>query len=276
MQQLIRFLQKHHIFLVYLFLLAVAVMLTLQSHLYHKSQFINSANALTGNLYKSVNNFKEYLYLKEDNRRLAEENSRLRNLLLAGNSLAADSLQFFEADSTLQAAYKFIPAKVINNNYALNNNYLVLNAGKKAGVRQEMGVASPEGIVGIVNRVSEGYATVLSILNSHSSINARLKKSNHFGSLVWNRKSPQVVQLIDIPRVAPVEVGDTIVTGGKSAIFPDGINIGVIREVTLNEHSNYFVLDVQLFTDMTNLGYVYVIENLNKEEIKALEAKQDE
>jgi len=139
-----------------------------------------------------------------------------------------------------------------------------------------MGVASPEGIVGIVNRVSEGYATVLSILNSHSSINARLKKSNHFGSLVWNRKSPQVVQLIDIPRVAPVEVGDTIVTGGKSAIFPDGINIGVIREVTLNEHSNYFVLDVQLFTDMTNLGYVYVIENLNKEEIKALEAKQDE
>jgi rod shape-determining protein MreC len=44
-----------------------------------------------------------------------------------------------------------------------------------------------------------------------SQINAKIKKSNHFGSLVWNGKKG-FVQLIDVPRLASVRKGDTIVT----------------------------------------------------------------
>lgn len=276
MQQLLRFLQKNHVFLIFLFLLTAALILTIQSHQYHRTKFINSANALSGNLFEGANNVQEYFNLKENNRKLAEENSRLRQQLQFIDSLSLQTVPSYTSDSLFKADYRFKPAKVINNNYALLNNYLTLNVGTKQGVKKEMGVISPHGIVGIVYQVSDNYASVMSILNARSSINARLKKSNHFGSLVWNRKSPNVVQLIDIPRVAPVEVGDTIVTGGKSAIFPDGIEIGVVREITQKEHSNYYEVDIQLFTDMTNLGYVYVIENKNKAEIKLIEAPQDE
>jgi rod shape-determining protein MreC len=77
-----------------------------------------------------------------------------------------------------------------------------------------MGVINNLGLVGIDN-TSPRYSTVISILNVKSRINAKIK-SNHFGSLIWNGKSTGFVQLIDVPRLASVRKGDTIVTGMQS------------------------------------------------------------
>jgi rod shape-determining protein MreC len=88
------------------------------------------------------------------------------------------------------------------------------------------------GLVGIIENTSPRYSTVISILNVKSRINAKIKKSNHFGSLIWNGKSTGFVQLIDVPRLASVRKGDTIVTGMQE-IFPENINIGTIEKYTL-------------------------------------------
>jgi len=125
--------------------------------------------------------------------------------------------------------------------------------------------------VGIVDNISKNYATVISILNSNSQINAKLKKSNHFGILVWKGGNPNIVDLIDVQSKAPVKMGDTIVTGGKSTIFPEGIGIGTINSFELDPSENFYTIKVKLFNDMTNVGHVYVIENLDREEIKMLE-----
>ena len=133
-----------------------------------------------------------------------------------------------------------------------------------------MGVITSKGLVGIVNNVTKNYARIQSILNTNSQINAKLKKSNQFGFLTWNTKDPNVIQLIEIPRIAQLVVGDTIVTGGKSSIFPKGILIGTIKDFKLSKDDSYIV-DVLLFNDMTNLGHVYAIENKDIEEIEMLE-----
>ena len=78
--------------------------------------------------------------------------------------------------------------------------------------------------------------------------------------MVWNTKEPNVVQLTDVNRLAAVKIGDTIITDGKSTIFPEGILIGTIKKFTLGENDS-FNLDIQLFNDMTSLNHVYVIEN---------------
>ncbi len=111
----------------------------------------------------------------------------------------------------------------------------------------------------------------MSILNSNSQINAKLKKSNHFGILVWKGGDPNLVDLVDVQSKAPVKQGDTIVTGGKSTIFPEGIGIGIIDQFELDPTENFYSIKVRLFNDMTNVGHVYVIENLDREEIKTLE-----
>ena len=91
----------------------------------------------------------------------------------------------------------------------------------------------------------------------------------------WNGVNYNVVQLSDIPRQAPLQIGDTIETGGKSTIFPEGILIGVITKINKGNTADNTV-DVTLFNDMSNLGYVYVIKNLDKKEINSLEVLQDE
>lgn len=268
MQQIVNFLIKYRNGLLFIFLLFLALFFTIQSHTYHRSKFVNSANFLTGGIYDGLSNIDNYFNLKVHNEQLLQENNNLRNDLYAKN----DSL-YREKDSTvLGGRFHFVTAKVINNNYNLKDNFLTLRGGRKSGVAQDQGVITSKGIVGIIDQVSSRYSTVVSILNSTSQINAKLKKSGHFGILVWDGGDPNKVKLIDVQQKAPVANGDTIVTGGKSTIFPEGIGIGTISDFSLDASENFYTITIDLFNDMTNIGHVYVIENLDKNEIQELEA----
>ena len=103
-----------------------------------------------------------------------------------------------------------------------------------------------------------------------NKISAQLKKTNHFGTLYWDAKSPYYIQLIDIPKIAPIVKGDTIITSGRSSIFPKGIPIGIIHNFKLDAAENYYEINIKLFNDMTNLEHVYTIENIDANEIDNL------
>ena len=169
-----------------------------------------------------------------------------------------------------------IVSKVIHNSYNVYENYLTLNSGQLQGVKPDMGVVNSLGIVGIIDNTSPHYSTVISILNKKSLINAKIKKSNHFGSLIWDGKSTGFVQLIDVPRLAAIRKGDTIVTGGQSVIFPENINIGTIEKIYIDNQTNFYTLDIKLFNDMTNLGHVYIIKSKDREELINLEKKEED
>ncbi|HET8753977.1 MAG TPA: rod shape-determining protein MreC [Salinimicrobium sp.] len=274
MQQIVNFLIRNKNNILFFLLFAFSLFLTIQSHSFQKSKFISSANFLTGGIYSWTSDMKLYFNLEEYNQRLLEENKNLKTRL----ATFTDTTQVREfTDSTsYKEIYKYRIAEVINNNYAKMDNYLTINRGAKAGLKPDMGVITSQGIVGIVESVSPNFATVISILNSNSKINAQLSKTNHFGSLVWDGKDPNVVQLIDVPKLAPVKKGDTIITGGRSLIFPKGIPIGKIKDFSLDISESYYTIDVRLFNDMTNIGYVYIIENTSKEEISELQNKATE
>jgi rod shape-determining protein MreC len=231
---------------------------------------ISSANFLSGGVYQQINDVSEYLNLRTENEALALENARLKSLLFNTKDSSflkrLDSVKGIPADDILVS-------KVIHNSYNVHENFLTLNSGSNDGVKQDMGVINNLGIVGIVDNTSPKFATVVSILNVKSQINAKIKKSNHFGSLVWNGKSTGFVQLIDVPRLASVRKGDTIVTGGQSVIFPENINIGTINKIYIDNKTNYYTLDIKLFNDMTNLGHVYIIKSKNREELNNLEKR---
>ncbi|WP_026775703.1 rod shape-determining protein MreC [Polaribacter sp. Hel_I_88] len=274
MQQLIYFFQKFKYFLFFLLLSFISLTLTFNNLDFHKSKFVNSANFITGGFYSQTSNIAEYWNLKSENTLLAEENTRLKNLIEKYNStnLSVDSIII---DSTkYRQKYIFTTAKIINNNYAKEFNFLTIDKGENQGIKKEMAVINSKGIIGITDNYSANYARVQSILNRNSKINARLKNSNYFGSLSWNGKDYNTVQLSDIPRQAPLKIGDTIETGGKSTIFPEGILVGVISKINKGSTADNKV-DVTLFNDMSNLGFVQVVKNLDTIEIKLLEA-QDE
>ncbi|MEN9908448.1 MAG: hypothetical protein RLZZ540_1597 [Bacteroidota bacterium] len=275
MQQIFNFIFKNSNRLLFLLLLCVSLLLTIQSHSYHKSRIISSANFLTGGVYEKINNITEYLNLKTENDALALENARLKSIIFNTKDTTT-----IEKPQNLKgvAPEDIVVSKVIHNSYNTHENFLTLNSGSNDGVKSDMGVINSLGIVGIIDHTSPKYSTVVSILNTKSQINAKIKKSNHFGSLTWNGKSTGFVQLQDVPRLASVRKGDTIVTGGQSVIFPEGINIGTISKVEKDEETHYYVITVKLFNDMTNLGHVYIIKSKDRDEVNNLEKgnKKDE
>ncbi len=270
MQQILYFFIKNSYRLLFLLLLGISLILTIKSHSFHRSEYINSANAITGGIYENINSSKEYLGLKIQNEILAEENARLKSILfnkkdtiIAQKSILStgiDSLQF-----------NVTKGKVIKNMFNTRENYLTLNIGKKDGIKTDMGVINEKGIIGIIEKTSNSYATVLSVLNTKSRINAKVKNSNHFGTLVWDGKNVGYVQLIDVPRLAKLHIGDSIVTGSDSDIFPENIPIGKIESAVVNSETNYYTINIRLFNDMTSLGYISVIGNKLKEEKDNLE-----
>ena len=270
MQQILSFFFKNKNTLLFLLLELIAVIFTIQTHSFHKSKFVNSANFITGGIYNKINNVKEFILLKKENIRLAEENVELKTLLkLQGISDSTISTTVIDTINYHQK-YSYIAAKVINNEYRNSNNYLTLNRGASNGVRSDLGIINSKGIIGITKSVSNRYATVLSVLNVNYQINVKLVKSHHFGSLSWDSKDYRTVQLLYLPIQASIKIGDTIITGGKSTIFPEGIPVGTIKSFNTN-NNNYENISVTLFNDMSAISYVEIIDNLDKKEIKNLE-----
>ena len=271
MQQIFNFIYKNSNRLLFLLLLGISLFLSIQSHSYHRSRAISSANFVSGGVYEKINNVNEYLNLRTQNDALAQENAKLRSLLFDKKDTA--SIPKLDSIKGLHPT-DIIVSKVIHNSFNAHENYLTLNSGSLQGVKSDMGVINSLGIVGIIDNTSQNYSTVVSILNIKSQINAKLKKSSHFGSLGWDGKSTGFVQLTDVPRLAAIRKGDTIVTGGQSVIFPENINIGTVDRIYTDDQTHYYTINVKLFNDMTNLGHVYIIKSKDREEIINLEKRR--
>lgn len=269
MQQILAFVIKNSHKLLFLLLLGISLSLTIQAHSYHRSRVISSANAVTGGIYSEMNEIDEYFSLRSQNEALAIENARLKSLLY--NKVDSSGKPVFDSIKGIRKNDVMV-AKVIHNTFNTQLNYITIDAGSKKGIKTDMGVINDLGIVGLVETTSPNYATIQSVLNIKSRINAKIKKSDHFGTLIWNGRNAGLVQLREVPRLASIRKGDTIVTGGQSDIFPENIGIGTIDKYYTDKETNYYTIDVRLFNDMTNLGYVYIIKNKDRQEILKLEA----
>lgn len=269
MRNLFRFIIAYHFQILFIVLEAISISLLLNHNDFQKARFISFTHSITGRVYKKVNNITRYLALKKINDKLAEENTKLKNILQ--RTYRADELFFFsEHDTIHHQHYFYTSAKVINQTVNKQHNFLTLDKGSDAGIIPEMGVVSNGGVIGIVVSVSKRFSTVISLLNSDFRVSAKLAKNNYFGSLHWDGKDYRSVKLNEIPYHIDVTVGDTVVTSGYSAIFPEGIIIGTVRNSEV-KGGNFYETDVDLSIDFKSLVYVKVISNLRREEQTELE-----
>ena len=278
MQQLIYFIRKYRYFLFFVFLEFIALALIINNNSFHKSKFVNSANNITGGFYNKVSSISDYFNLEEENKELTNENvvlineiERLKNIL--------DTVQQYQVIDTSQyfQKYTYIKGKIVKNKYSSTSNFLTIDLGIKDSIAKEMAVINSKGIIGITEVVSENYSRVQSILNQKSSISAKLKKnSDYMGNLKWDGNDYNIVQLEGLPRQAEIQKGDTIITSGNSAIFPEGILIGTALDIQEGNTSVNRIINIQLFNDMSSLKNIYVIKNFDKEEIRNLESNPDE
>lgn len=299
MRNLFLFLFRFRGALVFGLLEIVSLYLFVTNNSYQRAAFFNSSNAYAGVVLARRTQITDYFHLAEMNQQLAAENAGLRQQLYPPDSASreADSVALppVRTDSLKRVRYQkpaakpdtillgqqrlaardpsypLIPARVINNALYNVDNFLTLNVGSANGVKAGLGVVAAGGVVGRVKVVSEHYATVTSLLHSKTSIASKIKRDGTFGTIKWLGDDPTHATLDNVLRETKLVKGDTIVTSGYNAVFPEGIFIGTVDSFVKEPDKNFWTIRVRLGINFANLTYVYVVTSRPKVERDTLE-----
>lgn len=269
MQRILLFLYSIRAFLLFVTLEAAAIWLIVAYNSPQGAVFFNSSNNFTGSFLSAKEGVTTYFTLGKTNQALAEKNAALMTQLTS-SLLEQDSVTF-KLDSTLQKTYEFKSAKVINNSINLQTNHITLNRGAKDGIKEGMGVFNEQGIVGRVKGVSKNFASVISLLHTDLLVSSKIKSTDVIGSTKWDGVSSQKAKLKYVPRHVSISKGDTVITSGYNAVFPEGLLIGTVDEVKQGAETNYLDITITLATNFSRLTYVYLVENNLEAELDSLQ-----
>lgn len=277
MKNIFIFIRRYFNFLFFLVLQILSLFLLVRYNATHEAVYAGVANEITGRINEQYNKVQNYFHLKENNRLLLEENTRLKNMLRIDFE-NPDSSRIAVLDSLVidtsgrQRKFTWLPAKVVNNTVSQQLNYLTLHRGSNQGVKKDMAVIGQQGVVGTVIDVSKNFSRVMSVLHRNSKVSSMLKKGNISGTVEWDGKDPNYITLRNIPKKVTVAKGDSVVTSSYSANFPSNIMVGIVTEILRDPDSNYLIIRLETATNFYNLEYVNLVENVQWEEQRRLEA----
>ncbi len=196
---------------------------------------------------------REWRDLKAMNLRLQEENARLQRWRGVALELEAENLAL-RALTQFQPAPRanFISSRVIADGGGPFVHSVMINAGKKAGVRRGLAAVSSSGLVGTVVNFGDRHSRVLLITDLNSQIPAVVERSRA-PAVVAGDNSPQL-KLLFLPQNANVQTGDRIVTSGHGGVLPAGIAIGTVTAITKSG------IRITPAVDWDSLEYVRILD----------------
>lgn len=275
MNQLFEFISRQRAFIVFVLLEVLSLWFFYSYNNYQNAILLNTTNTYVAKSLEVSNSIKEYSNLKNANQELATENNRLHELVarLQAEQIVKSNINY-KADSAVAARFKPIVAKVMFSTASQFNNYITIDKGSADGLAPGMGVISATGVVGKIKSCSEHLSIVISILHSEYTVSAKIKRNNEIGSVKWNGKNSEIVQLQEVSRYKSVLKKDTIVTSDYNYVFPPNIIIGYVRQVGIRQ-DQFYDIDLNLATNFHTLSYVYVINNTLEKEQRKLEGNDE-
>ncbi len=203
-------------------------------------------------VYKSDNEKleAEIIRLKQEARDISaykEENERLSALLELKNSTADE--------------YTSVAASVIS--YSQNEWYRVIEINKGAinGISKGAAVITPDGIVGSVTEVGPSYSIVTTILDKSSVIGIKVSRTDGTGLAEGDDELAKDLKckLSFLDRDTPIIVGDVIEASGSGGIYPQGLVIGTVVNVSANSAGTLNYAEIDPAVDFSSLRNVLVI-----------------
>ena len=277
MRNLINFLLKYNYWFLFVILEVASFVLLFRFNNYQQSAYFTSANTVVGAVYEVSGGISSYFHLKSVNEDLLDRNmlleEQINNLEKALKERQLDSIAVNSIRKMPQKDYQLFKARVIKNSLNLADNYITLDKGSSSVIHSEMGVVDGNGIVGIVYETSPSYSVVISVLNSKSNVSCKIVGSDYFGYLKWEHGDSRYAYLKDLPRHAEFNLGDTVVTSGFSTVFPEGIMVGTVDDMSDSHDGLSYLLKIKLATDFGKLSDVRVIARNGQQEQKELENK---
>ena len=275
MRNLLNFLIRYNYCFLFLLLEVVGFVLLIRFNRYQQSVCFTSANQVAGKVYEISGGILSYFHLKTVNEDLLDRNlwleQRVSLLEKTLHERGIDSARLYSLEQAAMDSLCIFKANVIKNSLNRADNYITLDKGSRDGIRPEMGVIDANGVVGIVYKTSVHYALVIPLLNSKSSISCKILGSDYFGYLRWEGGDSRFAYLKDLPRHAEFNLGDTVVTSGYSAVFPEGVMVGTVDDMQDSHDGLSYLLKVKLATDFGKVSDVRIMARSGQAEEKELE-----
>ena len=215
-----------------------------------------------------VDYFTEFDRISAENEELRKENEELKKLqadlevLKEENAWLRDFLDVKNHNTT----FEFEDATVIGKNSSSAHSTLTLNKGSLHGIAEGMVVIAGQGLVGRVTEVGLNTCEILCITDISSSIGALVERSAMIGIIEgYYENECRFLYTTGFADVSDIEVGDVIISSGSGSIYPYGLKIGTVTEVTLDDASRSVIAIIKSAVDVQNVNRVMIIKSFKVE-----------
>ena len=207
--------------------------------------------------------FNSLFTLKNENERLMRVNTDLLSRVLTLETANVDerNQRKILADTTFNAS-GFIMARVVDRKFSDRENMLLIDAGWSKGIKKDMTVLVPEGLVGRVTTVSEHYAKVMPLIHPDFKVIVEADSCRSMGILSWSGGKEFIAQVEHIPISSHIKLNERFVTSDFSTFSIRGIPVG--RVVRIKPDNLFYDVDIWLAVDFSTLSQV-LIAPLKKE-----------
>ena len=196
----------------------------------------------------------QYEIIENELNTLREENERLKGLLNY---------------TDITQNYTYVTARVIGKSQGVWFSEFTVNAGRNDGVMENQAVVNSKGLVGRVSSVSANTCKVTSIIDSTSDVSVMVERTRDYGFArgILNVDKNEKLELYYLPSGYDLVPGDNILTSGIGGIFPKGIAIGTVTEVSrANEDTEDRNAIIQPAVDFLRLEEVMIVNMEEQEE----------
>ncbi|MEH6891656.1 rod shape-determining protein MreC [Bacillus sp. JJ864] len=268
------FLNKRLIVLLVSIILLVALIgisLKERKNLTWPEQFVKDTVGVVERVFQKPANYVAGFFENvEDVKRTYEENKELKSKLDKYAELSVKVKELEKTNEELRdilgkkdtlSDFKPIQATVIARNPDKWNDLIGIDKGAQQGIQKDAAVITSKGLIGKVKSVSQFTSTVelISSLNRTNRISAVVRgDSNVFGLIEGYDKEKQQLVFTKIPSGVKVEKDQTVVTSGLGGVFPDGLVIGQIVEVTADEYGLTQTAYIKPAADLSDVSNVMV------------------
>lgn len=212
---------------------------------------------IVGGVSEAFSENKTRAELEEENARLNQALAGLEQLHIQLEESQRENARLHEIlELPNEPEWQFVAAEVIGRVNRRNDYMITINRGSRSGIKPDMGVYCPQGVVGIVWEVSYAYSKIMTINNPSSAIASILQDSRYAESYTTGFDL-LTGRLKDFPNFEPIKPGDSVLTSGMDNIFPKGLHIGDIISATPDQP--FQRVNVAFATDFSRLEEVVVL-----------------
>lgn len=195
---------------------------------------------------------------------LRQENQRLRILAAQGGELLRENTRLREfLGAPKPTAWKVKFARVVARDPANWWRSVRIDLGLQDGLRPNLTVLCPEGLVGRISEVASAHSQVVLAGDPSCRVAARILESReNTGVIVPSPSDPTdntIVDLTFLSRNSVLKPGQSVLTSGQGGVFPPGIVIGKILDYRMAEFGLYAEARVKLAVNFNTLEEVWVM-----------------